>query len=416
MITEVSPLKTVVLDSSGNGQCALGPPSGTWWAPRLATMSVSTSSKQPQALLYRGSPSGPLELVDSTYAGAFTSSGKVAGARYFPGQLIWAKWIGGDPAAIATLQVYGQQGNRSDPFAPSPVGEGFPNPIVATLIVGTPGNPQMVINVLPIPAELVTYYAAGAPATFVPPDTVVEVTINYDGRGNYAYQAMLIDSSASPVTSVAFGVNIGGTVNEVSRVTLNPSGGGSSNTFYEHSKISLHTGSVADLTFAVLSASQGSDINADRLQLLAGGALKWGPGGTNQPTDTTLYRAGAGALAVDDVAWNNAGAAETWHNATLLNGWTNRGAGFPTAGYRRLAIANCAMLCGQILPGTLTDNTVIFNVPAGYRPASKVAFAVGGAAGKPAAIMAVDTSGDVSILQAAAATALQFSQVYPLDR
>jgi hypothetical protein len=280
-----------------------------------------------------------------------------------------------------------------------------------------PNDPRTVIG-SDVPAELVTYYHVGGPATFIAPETVVDVTINYDGRGNYVYQAVVIDSSASPVTSLAIGSNIAGTVTEMHRDTLNPSGGGSANTFYEHNKITAHTGSVADLNFAVFAASQGTDINADRLQLVADGSLRAGPGGTNQATDSRFFRAGVAFWAANDIGWYNssAGAVETWHDATLQNGWTNRGAGFPKAGYKRMVTDSTVMLCGQIVPGTLLDNTILFNVPATYRPTTKIAFAVAGAAGQPAAIMNVATNGDVTILNGAAVTALQFSHVYPIDR
>ncbi len=146
MIVQVSPLATVKLDGSGNGQCAIGPPSATRWSLRLATLAVSTSAKQPQGFLYRGSASGPIELIDSTYTGASASSGKVGGAPYYPGQQLWAVWKGGDVGATATLQAYGQQGSRSDPFEPGPFGEGFANPVVAgtALVIPAINSPNFV--------------------------------------------------------------------------------------------------------------------------------------------------------------------------------------------------------------------------------------------------------------------------------
>ena len=76
-VSEVSPTGIVVLDGSGNGQVGIGPPSGTKWALRLATLATTTAAKHPQAFLYRGSPSGPLQLVDSTFTGDAASSAKV---------------------------------------------------------------------------------------------------------------------------------------------------------------------------------------------------------------------------------------------------------------------------------------------------------------------------------------------------
>lgn len=163
MISQISPLATVKLDGSGNGQVSMGPPSGTKWQLSLATTSIANPVKQPQVFLYRGSSSGPLELIDSTYTGAQGSSGKVAGAPFFPGQLLWAVCKGGDAGATFTLQAYGQQGARSNPFdAPSSTGEGFANPVTA----GT---------ALVIPAINSPNYQAGAAGW----------TINADGTAEF---------------------------------------------------------------------------------------------------------------------------------------------------------------------------------------------------------------------------------------
>jgi len=136
---QVSPFATVTLDGSGNGQVAIGPPPGTVWALDLATLNVAPAPgqaatiNQPQGFLYRGSAQGPLELVDTTYTGAQASSGKAGGAPYFSGQMLWAKWTGGDAGAVATLRAFGTQMLRDEfPLAGAgAVGEGFDNPIVA---------------------------------------------------------------------------------------------------------------------------------------------------------------------------------------------------------------------------------------------------------------------------------------------
>src|SRR6266513_6489005 len=47
-ITEVSPLTKVTLSGSGAGQVGMGPPSGTKWALRLASSSVSSVASQPE--------------------------------------------------------------------------------------------------------------------------------------------------------------------------------------------------------------------------------------------------------------------------------------------------------------------------------------------------------------------------------
>lgn len=127
MISEVSPYNKTTLNGSGNGQCGFGPPSATRWALRLSSVSVSTSNVQPSVAWYRGSPTGPIELIDQSFTGAQASTGKVGGPFFYPGQWLWAVWSGGDPGALAELRAYGQQGGRSDPLLPSPLGEGASN-------------------------------------------------------------------------------------------------------------------------------------------------------------------------------------------------------------------------------------------------------------------------------------------------
>jgi hypothetical protein len=154
VITEVSPVASVTLDGSGNGQVSIGPPSGTVWRLRLANVSTTGTVHQPQAFLYRGSTSGPQEQIDSTYLGNSASSAKVAGAPFFSGQVLWAKWTGGDPGATATLQAYGQQGLRDEIPFDVPVGEGFPLNVATVFQAGN----TTVIN------SAGTFIYQGAPA------------------------------------------------------------------------------------------------------------------------------------------------------------------------------------------------------------------------------------------------------------
>lgn len=105
----VSPQATVTLDASGDGQCGLTPPSGTRWDLTLAAVSTTSTVLLPQAFLYLGNSNGPLTLIDSTNFGNSASSGKVSGAPFYAGTWIWAVFSGGDPAAVATLQLYGVQ-------------------------------------------------------------------------------------------------------------------------------------------------------------------------------------------------------------------------------------------------------------------------------------------------------------------
>lgn len=218
MITEVDPVAYVTLDGSGNGQVALGPPSGTKWAARLATLATSTSVKTPQAFLYRGSASGPLQLVDSTLLGNAASSQKVAGVLYYPGQKIWAKWVGGDPGAIATLQVFGQQGLRSDPFDPALVGEGFaPSNRSITLPTGAGAGTARIVIGPDLPAPLTTYDFSAVMPGATGPFLAVAAILWYIGTAGDSYEYMALIHN-SPVTSAAivFGSVSGTTMQEIS--------------------------------------------------------------------------------------------------------------------------------------------------------------------------------------------------------
>lgn len=54
-----------------------------------------------------------------------------------------------------------------------------------------------------------------------------------------------------------------------------------------------------------------------------------------------------------------------WTALTLLNGWTDYGAGYATAAYRKMPDGRIE-LKGLVKSGTL--NSIVGNLPAGYRP------------------------------------------------
>jgi hypothetical protein len=103
----ISPTNSVQLNGSGAGQVGLTPPSGVTWQLSLATVSIPNPVNIPQAFLYLGSSSGPLQLIDSTYAGAAASTSKIAATPISHGMYVWAVWSGADPNTTATLQLFG---------------------------------------------------------------------------------------------------------------------------------------------------------------------------------------------------------------------------------------------------------------------------------------------------------------------
>ena len=117
---------------------------------------------------------------------------------------------------------------------------------------------------------------------------------------------------------------------------------------------------------------------------------------------------------------NGNGTPEVWTGGGLGNGWTNRPGAFAPFSYRRVAApANSIQIVGEIVPGTLTDGTVIANLPAGYRPLHPQLFS--GRLGTASRICAfvLGTNGDIQIFDAAG-TGTTLVQIYggqplPLD-
>lgn len=107
---------------------------------------------------------------------------------------------------------------------------------------------------------------------------------------------------------------------------------------------------------------------------------------------------------------------DTWHDMTLGNGWTDRANHTPLQ-YTHSPTSDHTMLIGQIVPGTLTDGTVIATLPVGYRPSNEVVIL----ARRGASVfctLAVQSNGQIQIFDAAGsgATLVQIPPtVIPLD-
>jgi hypothetical protein len=104
---------------------------------------------------------------------------------------------------------------------------------------------------------------------------------------------------------------------------------------------------------------------AFRLRVDSNGRHDWGDGTT---TDTALYRASANLLAVDPIAANIAGAAETWHTLGAL------GAHYTvTLGRYKLTPEGELELDINVVGDGLQATSVSFanNLPAAYRPATQ---------------------------------------------
>jgi hypothetical protein len=107
-----------------------------------------------------------------------------------------------------------------------------------------------------------------------------------------------------------------------------------------------------------------------------------------------------------------------WLPFVFQNGWHNSN---PTtavsAQYRRLA-PNCVQLIGEIASGTIANNTIVTNLPAGYRPRFITSYTIScnpsPAAGVVGPLMQLKPNGDIVIWGATTGSAY-FSAILPLD-
>lgn len=407
---EVSPNASVTLDGSGNGQVSLGPPSGAVWRLRLASVSTTSAVKQPQAFLYRGSTSGPTEQIDSTFLGNSASSGKVAGAPFFQGQVLWAKWTGGDAGAIATLQAYGQQGRREElPFdSAAVVGEGFPlsvatvfqagntiidasgdfvysgppgpgnasvlsivapgvtadpfgNPVKAVMLAGPAAGPAVVIDqfgdiesysnngtigIEPGTPRVVLYNSSGAPVMIL--DGARQAMFTYSPAAGLGN----LIASIAPLngTDAAGNAGLAGTANYTK---LGPG---------VYMAIQTFGGEITWLTAATEAGPWTSQ-----------GALAFNGTGFGLTVNAPYVDFGPSSPILGELVAVQPGTtytAETWHTiSSLPTGWTALGAGVR---YRLLTDNSVRIQVSAAVGATAASGTVaLFTLPAGYVPANQ---------------------------------------------
>lgn len=275
---------------------------------------------------------------------------------------------------------------------------------------GSAGHPGITMGATP-PAGLVAYYAAGTPETVTAPETIVSVDLNSDGHGNISYEAMVIDSGAVPLSSQVYGTIVAGTVREFQRIVLNPSDPTVTLTALYRNELFLEADVVGVDVLAVgLTTDQFG-----RCVIDTGGLVAFGPGGAAN-TDTEVYRAAPGVLAADAIKANKGGAAETWHQLPLSNGWTQN----YVNNYRLVpSPANSVQIRASFFvpAGARGDATVISNLPAPYRPAVITDLAATCDAqilGK-SPHFSINTNGDVTCWGLSNSTLASISEVYALD-
>lgn len=96
-----------------------------------------------------------------------------------------------------------------------------------------------------------------------------------------------------------------------------------------------------------------------------------------------------------------------WVNLTLTGGWTQQG-GFATVGCK-LYPDGTVGLRGSMVPGTLTDGTIVFTLPAGYRPADQQVILVNSVGSPAQSRIRIMPSGAVDIFNCTSSTGLRLS-------
>lgn len=86
---------------------------------------------------------------------------------------------------------------------------------------------------------------------------------------------------------------------------------------------------------------------------------------------------------------------ENWSAPTLLNGWTNFGSGWQTAGYYKDTASHRVYLRGMITGGDAGATKILFTLPSGYRPTAVEMFPIGNVTTN--ARIYIDTSGNVAL-------------------
>lgn len=203
--------------------------------------------------------------------------------------------------------------------------------------------------------------------------------------------------------------------------------------------IGVPTGAVPQLFLAVQSIDDPPNaysevrMRADRLTTFFDEitltadtiTLDAGPGGTTAVgalVAGSMFAnswSGADVTVSDDLTVQNGGDffnnSHTWTKPALQNGWTNRGGIFPDLQYRRYPTSQHVQICGEIVPGTLADGTLIATLPAGFRPVDPMMIICRDAASS-VCFLQVNSNGQILIFDAAGSTLVQITPtVIPLD-
>jgi hypothetical protein len=109
-LSYLSKYASVVLNASGNGNAVLGPDTGQYWLPTLAHIgTASTLLPTAGCALHIGTPQvlDYTTQIDYSFAGVSDTTGLVSSHVVFPGQVITAQFLGGNPGDTAILVITG---------------------------------------------------------------------------------------------------------------------------------------------------------------------------------------------------------------------------------------------------------------------------------------------------------------------
>jgi hypothetical protein len=99
--------RQITLDGSGNGAVTIGPTySYQTWTPSQINVQVTSNLSEPVFKYYRGASIGNTNYLGGTYTGSNDQS-VVSGQILQPGEVFLCVWTGGDPGAVASVNLNG---------------------------------------------------------------------------------------------------------------------------------------------------------------------------------------------------------------------------------------------------------------------------------------------------------------------
>lgn len=107
-VIQLSESGDVVLDAAGAGTVKIGPYGpGEVWSPSSVSVLCSSNAAEAVCKVYVGPSASGRYFKDLTVNGSTGDSTSRCNLPVSKGSFIWAVWSGGDPGAVATVNVDG---------------------------------------------------------------------------------------------------------------------------------------------------------------------------------------------------------------------------------------------------------------------------------------------------------------------